>query len=190
MVTAVSTVALVGGALSRQVAAGEIAQSQAGGVRAEQASGVRGQVALLSGDKGTVLEQKAGVPTAFVQPGKGRERVRFDIRRTGTELLVVPQDAVADVGSGKLDRHLFDVKLLLENGYDDARRGDLPLIVQGAGARAEALGSAGMTVGHRLHAVDALLMFEVPCRSRFVAHRRRSTCLVRPGNYLEVAVLT
>ncbi|MCO1574146.1 hypothetical protein M8C13_00035 [Crossiella sp. SN42] len=97
---------------------------------------------LLSGDKVTVVEQKAGVPTALVRPAKGRERMRFDIRRTRTQLLVVPQDAVADVGSGKLDRRLFDVQLLLEHGYDDARRGDLPLIVQGAGARVGARGRA------------------------------------------------
>ncbi|CAL9462792.1 hypothetical protein SUDANB95_02656 [Actinosynnema sp. ALI-1.44] len=157
VVTAVSVIALLGGAVSPTAATGQVARSEPGG---ERAGGVRGQVTLVSGDKVTVVERTAGVPTAFVQPAKGRERVRFDVRRTRTELLVVPQDAVADVGSGKLDRRLFDVNLLLEQGFDDAKRGDLPLIVQGAGARAEALGQAGTRVRHRLDVVGAVAVVQ------------------------------
>ncbi|WP_337724186.1 S8 family serine peptidase [Saccharothrix sp. CCNWLW140] len=65
MVTAVSAVALLGSALSPSAAAGQMAPRESGG---DPARGVRGQVTLLSGDKVTVVERKAGVPTAFVQP--------------------------------------------------------------------------------------------------------------------------
>ncbi|MEU7524170.1 S8 family serine peptidase [Saccharothrix sp. NPDC042600] len=148
VITAVSVVALLAGAVSPTAAAGQVARSEPGG---ERAGGVRGQVTLVSGDKVTVVERTAGVPIAFVQPAKGRERVRFDVQRTRTELVVVPQDAVADIGSGKLDRRLFDVNLLLEQGFGDAQRGDLPLIVQGGGAQV-----LGTTVRRRLDAVGAV----------------------------------
>ncbi|MFI9811735.1 S8 family peptidase [Saccharothrix variisporea] len=171
MIAAVSAVALLGGAMSPTTAAGQVARSEPGG---DRAGGVRGQVTLLSGDKVTVLEHESGVPTAFVQPAKGRERVRFDVQRTRTELLVVPHDAVADVGSGKLDRRLFDVKGLLEQGYDDARRSDLPLIVQGVGARAEALGTTGTTVHHRFDAVDAVAAIQAKATTKALWDARSS----------------
>ncbi|GGS45164.1 hypothetical protein [Actinokineospora fastidiosa] len=97
----------------------------------EQVGGVLGQVTLLSGDRVALVEGRDGQLSPLVRRAEGRERMSFAIQRTRDELFVVPRDAAADVGSGRLDRRLFDVKALLSYGYDDARRGDLPLIVQG-----------------------------------------------------------
>jgi subtilisin family serine protease len=54
----------------------------------------------------------------------------FHQRRTARgHVLVVPQDAVPLVRSGKVDKRLFDVTGLVEQGRDDGSRDTLPLIV-------------------------------------------------------------
>ncbi|MER7473727.1 peptidase S8, partial [Micromonospora sp. NPDC000018] len=83
-------------------------------------------VTLLTGDRVTVTG--AG---ASVRPGPGREKIRFLTRREQGRLSVVPQDAVALIQAGRVDRRLFDVTGLIEAGYDDARRDDLPVLVTG-----------------------------------------------------------
>ncbi|CAL9423062.1 hypothetical protein SUDANB95_01885 [Actinosynnema sp. ALI-1.44] len=114
---------------------------------------VRGRVTLLSGDVVTVFEQN-GRLSARPQPGPGRAGTAFRIEQTATSLSVVPQDAEADLGSGKLDPRLFDVRLLLDHAYDDEHRADLPLIVQGEGARA--LTPSGLSVRQAFDGVDAV----------------------------------
>ncbi len=156
VIASVSAVALAGGALSPSAATGQAVQPQAGVVHAEQADGVRGQVTLLSGDKVTVVEKRDGRLSPLVRPAKGRERMSFQIQQTPTGLFVLPRDAMAEVGSGKLDRRLFDVKALLDYGYDDARRSDLPLIVKGDNARSGALERSGTRVGHRFGSINAV----------------------------------
>ncbi len=89
-----------------------------------------GAVTLLSGDRVTV--RRAGdrlVPQ--VTPAPGRERVQFAVSGDRDRLYVVPQDAHGGLNAGRLDLRLFDVAGLLKAGYDDTRRGDLPLIVRG-----------------------------------------------------------
>ncbi|MFI9811903.1 S8 family serine peptidase [Saccharothrix variisporea] len=63
------------------------------------------------------------------------------------------------------------MKGLLEQGYDDARRSDLPLIVQGVGARAETLGT---TVRHRLDAVDAVAAIQSKATTKALWDARSS----------------
>jgi subtilisin family serine protease len=119
------------------------------------------RVTLLTGDtvgvdgNGRVVE---------VRPGKGRSGIGFSVRRFAGHTYVVPLDATRLLGSGKLDRRLFDVTQLVKDGYDDAHRKQVPLIVSYQGSsRAqegvrEALFAAEANVAHRLPAVrgDAL----------------------------------
>ncbi|MEV3972895.1 S8 family serine peptidase [Streptomyces sp. NPDC050698] len=119
------------------------------------------RVTLLTGDtvgvdgNGRVVE---------VRPGKGRSRIGYSVRHFAGHTYVVPLDATGLLGSGKLDRRLFDVTQLVKDGYDDAHRRQVPLIVSYKGSSGhqkrsrEALLAAEAEVTHRLPAVrgDAL----------------------------------
>jgi subtilisin family serine protease len=52
---------------------------------------------------------------------------------------VTPPEAEPMIASGKLDQQLFNVTGLVAQGYDDARSGSIPLIVEYAGAKAKAV---------------------------------------------------
>jgi subtilisin family serine protease len=110
-----------------------------------------GAVTLITGDR--VSLRRVGtrlVPD--VTPGAGREHTHFATSGTGDQLLVVPNDAWGALNAGRLDRRLFDVAALLRDGYGDAGRSDLPLIVRGGPG---AMSTAGATVTQVLSTVDA-----------------------------------
>jgi subtilisin family serine protease len=86
-------------------------------------------VTLLTGDRVLVYGDGRFLP----EPASGRAEVVFQTFRVGEHHYVVPADAAPLVAAGQLDRRLFDVTLLVELGYDDARA-DLPLIVVEDGA--------------------------------------------------------
>ncbi|MFI6102512.1 S8 family serine peptidase [Lentzea sp. NPDC051213] len=82
-------------------------------------------VTLVSGDRVAVQGDQV-----TVVPGAGRDQVLFYQRRTKDgHVHVVPRDAVRLVRSGKVDKRLFDVTALIEQGRDDGSRDTLPLIV-------------------------------------------------------------
>jgi subtilisin family serine protease len=83
-------------------------------------------VTLVTGD---VVEARDGAVVS-VRPGKGRERLGFLTQRLNGHQYVLPGDAMGLLSAGRVDRSLFDVTRLLEDGYDDARRDDVPLIVR------------------------------------------------------------
>ncbi|TCC16753.1 peptidase S8/S53 subtilisin kexin sedolisin [Kribbella sindirgiensis] len=87
-------------------------------------------VTLITGDKVVVK----GDAVTVDRPA-GREKIGFEVRRTPDEWTVIPVDVRGDVATGKLDRRLFDLDVLLRDGYDDSARGDIPLIVTGAPTR-------------------------------------------------------
>ncbi|GLY49381.1 S8 family serine peptidase [Lentzea sp. NBRC 102530] len=89
-------------------------------------------VTLITGDR----VELAGDRVVRVVPGPGRGRIPVRTFTRDGHQNVVPADAIALVDNGKLDARLFDVTLLADFGYDDARRGGVPLIVRpAAGAR-------------------------------------------------------
>ncbi|KOG29635.1 hypothetical protein AQJ84_38990 [Streptomyces resistomycificus] len=98
-------------------------------------------VTLITGDR--VAVGADGRVVRLVR-GKGREGIGFSVRREADHTYVVPQDALRQVADGVLERRLFDVAQLVRDGYDDAHRTTLPLIVgyrnDGAGAKAFAAG--------------------------------------------------
>ncbi|WP_020136587.1 S8 family peptidase [Streptomyces sp. 351MFTsu5.1] len=91
-------------------------------------------VTLLTGDR--VLLDARGRVTG-VRRAPGREHVPVSVRGVGDDQYVVPADAAALIGQGVLDMRLFDVSGLIRAGYDDTRRGTLPLIVSYEGRSAQ-----------------------------------------------------
>ncbi|MEU9506852.1 S8 family serine peptidase [Micromonospora sp. NPDC048170] len=109
-------------------------------------------VTLLTGDRVTVTGSRASV-----RPAPGREDVRFLTRRDRGHLSVVPEDAVAPIRDGRIDRRLFDVTELVAAGYDDARRDNLPLLITGGtGPARRSAVPGGVTVTRELPAVGGL----------------------------------
>ncbi|MBF5030422.1 S8 family serine peptidase [Micromonospora sp. ANENR4] len=108
-------------------------------------------VTLITGDRVTV----ASGGRAAVRPGAGRAGIQFLVGRERDRLTVMPQDALPLVRAGKLDRRLFDVSGLIEAGYDDARRGSVPLLVtyRPGTARRTAAPLAGARVTRDLPAI-------------------------------------
>jgi subtilisin family serine protease len=95
---------------------------------ANLAAGPGSTVTLITGDRVT-LTPAGGTTAVHVVPAPGRERMVFHRRFTQGRVQVVPDDALPALASGQLDRNLFDVSGLVAQGYDDARRADLPLLV-------------------------------------------------------------
>ncbi|MEU9050960.1 S8 family serine peptidase [Streptomyces sp. NPDC048384] len=114
-------------------AAGSAAQD---GTKARAKGKPPATVTLITGDRVTVGSDGRVVRLV---PGKSRKKIGFSVRREAGHTYVVPQDALRLVADGVLDRQLFDVAQLVKDGYDDAHRTTLPLIVgyrqDGAGAR-------------------------------------------------------
>jgi subtilisin family serine protease len=87
-----------------------------------------GTITLLTGDKVTL----GGAHGATVQPAKGRERTRFfQSKDEFGDLHVVPEDVTAMLRAKQMDPRLFNVTKLIQNGFGDAQRTDIPLIVSG-----------------------------------------------------------
>ncbi|HZJ67874.1 MAG TPA: S8 family serine peptidase, partial [Kofleriaceae bacterium] len=81
-------------------------------------------VTLITGDR---VALRNGAPV--VTPGPDRGQIAFSVERVGARVRVIPEDVAPLIASGQLDLALFDVTLLLESGYGDRRRDDIPLIV-------------------------------------------------------------
>ncbi|PZF91692.1 S8 family peptidase [Micromonospora deserti] len=113
-------------------------------------------VTLVTGDR--VVLGPSG-RTVHIEPGPNRAGVTFTTREFDGRLEVLPSDASALLGAGRLDRRLFDVTGLVEMGYNDQR--DLSLIVTHGGGKAATTtarsraASAG-TVTRELPVIDGL----------------------------------
>ncbi|MEU6712204.1 S8 family serine peptidase [Nonomuraea sp. NPDC046802] len=101
-------------------------------------AGIAGQspkkITLITGDVVTYTTGPDGSPQTQVEPAKrpdGRP-VSFMSVRERNSYYVYPADVMDLLSAGRLDRGLFDVAYLADNGYDDAESAGLPVIVQGA----------------------------------------------------------
>ena len=95
---------------------------------AKTAPGIVGTITLLTGDQVTVRRNPDGSLLGDVQPADGRDHIAFLQQSGPGDLSVIPSDALPHLSSGRLDDRLFDVAYLLENGYGDKARPDIPLI--------------------------------------------------------------
>jgi subtilisin family serine protease len=90
-------------------------------------------VTLITGDVVTTRQAgQAGGTVSVEGPGGGPAEAR--VMDAGGELYVYPEAAIPYVAHGILDRRLFNVSDLIADGYDDASRDKLPLIVAYTGA--------------------------------------------------------
>nr|WP_232285262.1 S8 family serine peptidase [Saccharomonospora xinjiangensis] len=81
-------------------------------------------VTLITGDRVRVTGQYA-----TVLPGPGRADMGFRQFRMDGDLYVIPHDASPLIAAGTLDQRLFNVSGLLEAGYHDEGRDDVPVLV-------------------------------------------------------------
>jgi subtilisin family serine protease len=93
-------------------------------------AGELGTVTLITGDRVTVHGERV----SGVRMAEGRKHIRYWQYQLNGHDYVVPDDAVARLAQNKLDKRLFDVTGLVQQGYDDAHEQNVPTIVTGGGA--------------------------------------------------------
>lgn len=119
---------------------------------------------LVTGDRVLVVDAARG--EVAVSPGAGRERIMFLTRRVAGHVYVLPSDVLAMVAADRLDQRLFDVTTLLRFGYDDARRDDVPLLVQYPKAAARSDTRARLSAGGARLGSDLPAARSYPVRQR------------------------
>ncbi|MEU7456745.1 S8 family serine peptidase [Streptosporangium roseum] len=89
-------------------------------------------VTLITGDKVRLSDAGGGKyavrPEASVRPDG--TSAQLSTLATPKGVYVTPSDAVPAINAGRLDRELFNVTYLAENGYTDDKTKQLPVIVQ------------------------------------------------------------
>jgi subtilisin family serine protease len=106
-------------------------------------------VTLITGDHVTLRGNAIAV-----QRASGRPQMVFEHYRERGHHYVIPADASRLINRGRLDRRLFDVTGLLELGYGDAARDNLPLIAVHERRALPALRAGESEVTRRLPALD------------------------------------
>lgn len=108
------------------------------------------QLTLVTGDQVQVNAQ--GAPVRF-EAGRGRAGMTFRRWTEHGQWQVRPSDADPLIAAGRVDPRLFNISLLLDSGYEDAKRPDVPLLVAGDGARSAPQALAGTTRTRELPAL-------------------------------------
>ncbi|MFC5801934.1 S8 family serine peptidase [Streptomyces formicae] len=136
------------------------------------AGAVTHTVTLITGDVVRVMSTGDGKQAVdVVRPHGAPGGVRTET--VGKRLYVYPDEAVPYLAAGKLDRRLFDVTSLIEQGYDDEHSAGLPLIVS-YGAAATSTRSApseravpkGTTKVRALPSINAIAVKAVKKQAR------------------------
>ncbi|HEX6354971.1 S8 family serine peptidase [Actinophytocola sp.] len=97
-------------------------------------------ITLITGDRVTVSTDSAGRTSVDVTPRPGGESLTYSTQQGDDGYFLFPSDAAPLVASGVLDRQLFNVNYLAENGYADNATAAVPVIVQyGQGLKASAV---------------------------------------------------
>ncbi|WP_184753619.1 S8 family peptidase [Streptosporangium album] len=115
----------------------------AGAAPAPPAAPALHRVTLITGDVVTVRQAAAGKWAVTVDPAKGREKMAFTTHEIDGKLQVLPGDMAPYLAGNLVDKALFSVSDLIEQGYDDASSPALPLLLAydkdaGTGARTTA----------------------------------------------------
>lgn len=128
-----------------------------------------GTITLITGDRVT-LREVGGRQVPLVERGAGRREVDFQISSSGAQLLIIPSDVAELVGSGALDRELFNVTRLVAEGYGDDAMAQTPLLLTGLAKGAALLpsgqlSSAGLAVGRASAALGMLAVRQDKARA-------------------------
>ncbi|HEX6353177.1 S8 family serine peptidase [Actinophytocola sp.] len=117
------------------------AQPGAAGATGDPAAPL-GTVTLITGDRVTVR----GDRVVAVSMHASRRAVRYWQQSQDGHDFVIPMDAARALAEGRLDKRLFDVTGLVQQGYDDQHTREVPVIVEAPkGARAVAPAAARLT---------------------------------------------
>ncbi|GAA3512906.1 subtilisin family serine protease [Streptosporangium album] len=89
-------------------------------------------ITLVTGDTVRLNEAGGGKYAVNPEPTARPDGTRAQLSTTATPdgVYVTPSDAMPAIQAGLLDRELFNVKYLAENGYTDDKTKQLPVIVQ------------------------------------------------------------
>ncbi|MEV6104297.1 S8 family serine peptidase [Streptomyces sp. NPDC051940] len=119
-------------------------------------AGTATQVTLITGDMVDVATDAEGRTSMHMRPGEDGTPVDHVTEEHDGDRYVIPVSAFAGIREGWLDKELFNVTGLVEQGYDDARTEALPLIAQYA-TRADVPKAGGdSALPGRAHLVRAL----------------------------------
>ena len=109
-------------------------------------------VTLVTGDVVQVSTGADGRQAVTLEPRPDGTIPQAAINQAGGHLYVVPFDAMGLLAAKRLDRDLFDVTALLADGYDDASRSTLPVLVDyGAGRTAAGKARGASAEGREAH---------------------------------------
>jgi len=122
-------------------------------------------VTLITGDRVVIGDGEQ--PSVTVQARKGREGIAFSTTyrqlksgRNGNHLFVIPADAMPLIGSGRLDRQLFDVTTLLKSHYHDGEIDHVPVVVtykpRASAAFVTSASLAGAAITNRFDSVNGV----------------------------------
>jgi subtilisin family serine protease len=146
-----TTGVVAGLAVVAALAAASPAGAQDPAAARASATGQLRTLTLLTGDQVRVVDGKV----AGVRMAAGRETQQVWRYEANAHEYVIPADAAPLVEQGRLDRRLFDVTELLEQGLDDASTPTVPLIVQGAVPAPQAAERTAAVPARALTAVEA-----------------------------------
>ncbi|MFE7620258.1 S8 family serine peptidase [Streptomyces sp. NPDC057496] len=90
-------------------------------------------VTLVTGDRVRMETFPDGRKAVSVEPAPGVSPADFTQLEIDKQLYVLPRAALPYISSGKLDRQLFNITSLIEQGYDDAHTSAIPLIARYTG---------------------------------------------------------
>ncbi len=130
---------------------------------------------MITGDKVTVTQGpgRAVSVEGVERPPGAAGSIRVAVENGDT--YVYPDEAMAYVATGRLDKQLFNVTQLVAQGYDDARTGVLPLIMtRSQGASAAKAGASEGTVPPDTELPGARTTLKLPSIRAQAVHTRRS----------------
>ncbi|WP_306312066.1 S8 family peptidase [Streptomyces hydrogenans] len=87
------------------------------------------EVTLVTGDVVTLATTADGHQTVDVRAAEGTAKTFETYAEPDGASYVIPSDVAEAVASGVVDKRLFNVTRLVEDGYADARSGELPVIL-------------------------------------------------------------
>ncbi|MFF8697020.1 S8 family serine peptidase [Streptomyces sp. NPDC015144] len=87
-------------------------------------------VTLVTGDRVRLETFPGGRKAVSVEPAPGATQADFTQLEIDKQTYVLPRAALPYISSGKLDRQLFNITSLIEQGYDDAHTSAIPLIAR------------------------------------------------------------
>ena len=144
--TALATAAVLAASLTAGITSPAGAAPSPVSHRAQPGPPVVHRVTLVTGDVVRVTTSPSGEESVSLEPRPDGSVPQAAITQGNGHLLVVPTEAFGLLAAQRIDRDLFDVTSLIEEEYDDASSGSIPLLVDYGRGRAAASEARGASV--------------------------------------------